>query len=237
MDILQNTPQQEQLKSGLYVVKPNDHGGEFVVYCDMELLGGGWTVIQRRTDGVENFDRPWSAYKNGFGDFSGSMWLGLEKIRRLTSDCDSDSEQPCMELYIGLKSCIVPADEEEGWECEEGQALYRGFRLSGRDYKITSDLRYESGVQDNLSAHVNVPFSTIDRDNDHDARLHCSQKHGGGWWYLDGCVQSNLNGEYKTGYEVYNYGVEPEMGILWGEWPDRDAPALQWTVMAIRPRS
>lgn len=33
-------------------------------------------VIQRRTDGTENFYRPWSQYKAGFGNVVGEYWLG-----------------------------------------------------------------------------------------------------------------------------------------------------------------
>jgi len=45
---------------------------------------GGWTVIQRRIDGTENFDRPWRDYENGFGKIDGEFWYGLKAMNCLT---------------------------------------------------------------------------------------------------------------------------------------------------------
>ncbi|KAI0240874.1 Ficolin-2, partial [Lamellibrachia satsuma] len=67
------------------------------VYCDLETDGGGWIVIQRRNSGSVDFFRDWSDYSNGFGDYDGNFWIGLEVIRRLTS------EYKCL-LRIELKS-------------------------------------------------------------------------------------------------------------------------------------
>ena len=62
-------------------------GGKWVaanVYCDTTTAGGGWTVIQRRVDGSENFNRPWSDYEKGFGNLTGEFWYGLKTINCLT---------------------------------------------------------------------------------------------------------------------------------------------------------
>ncbi|XP_030079105.1 angiopoietin-related protein 3-like [Drosophila hydei] len=39
----------------------------FSVPCDSSLADSGWTVIQRRQDGSENFNRTMSDYRSGFG--------------------------------------------------------------------------------------------------------------------------------------------------------------------------
>ena len=46
-------------------------GQEISVWCDMDTLGGGWTVLQRRGDfgKPKNFFlKKWDNYKLGFGD-------------------------------------------------------------------------------------------------------------------------------------------------------------------------
>ena len=44
----------------------------------------GWTVIQRREDGSEDFYRPWDEYAEGFGELNGEFWLGNDKIHQIT---------------------------------------------------------------------------------------------------------------------------------------------------------
>lgn len=46
------------------------------VFCEMDYMGGGWTVMQRRTDGLTDFKRPWVDYTDGFGNLAGqiSQW-------------------------------------------------------------------------------------------------------------------------------------------------------------------
>lgn len=54
-------------------------------WCDMDTAGGGWTVIQRRSDGSVNFTRPWNAYSGGFGNINTEFWLGNENVHQLTN--------------------------------------------------------------------------------------------------------------------------------------------------------
>lgn len=42
------------------------------VFCEMDYMGGGWTVMQRRTDGLTDFKRPWADYVDGFGHLAGT---------------------------------------------------------------------------------------------------------------------------------------------------------------------
>lgn len=39
----------------------------------MDYMEGGWTVIQRRTDGLTDFKQMWSQYLDGFGHLPGTV--------------------------------------------------------------------------------------------------------------------------------------------------------------------
>lgn len=41
----------------------------------MDYMEGGWTVIQRRTDGLTDFKRTWSDYLDGFGSLPGPFFF------------------------------------------------------------------------------------------------------------------------------------------------------------------
>ena len=50
--------------------------------------GGGWTIVQQRLGGREDFSRYWGAYKYGFGRIhrTTEFWLGLRTINELTNE-------------------------------------------------------------------------------------------------------------------------------------------------------
>ena len=72
-------------KDGVYTIQP-DNLPAFDVFCDQTTAGGGWTVFQKRLNGSVDFYLNWTDYKVGFGDLDGELWLGLDKIHRLTSE-------------------------------------------------------------------------------------------------------------------------------------------------------
>lgn len=89
-----------KIPSGIYIVHPENTDSSFEVhsklsrsqcvaqsslttqtqhvlqvFCEMDYMGGGWTVMQRRTDGLTDFKRPWADYADGFGNLAGCMKL------------------------------------------------------------------------------------------------------------------------------------------------------------------
>ena len=77
--------------SGVHLLQLGLDGTKRVsAYCDMEMDGGGWTVIQRRADikPREDFYRGWVSFKEGFGDLDKEFWWGLENMWAMVSPRD-----------------------------------------------------------------------------------------------------------------------------------------------------
>ncbi|CAL1542727.1 unnamed protein product [Lymnaea stagnalis] len=148
------------------------------VYCES---AGGWTVIQKRTQGNENFTRGWEYYAHGFGHPVRDYWIGNDVIHALTS-------QGKYELRIVMEDTF-----SETWE-----ARYELFNISSKedDYRLYV-AGYQGNATDSLSASTRAQFSTYDRDSD-SGSSHCARYNGGGWWYSQ-CHMSNLNGAFDIG--------------------------------------
>ena len=158
-------------------------------YCDTITDGGGWLVVQRKTNGSENFNRTWNDYEMGFGSLTGELWYGLRALHCLTSSGN-------WELRIdftfsnGTKSFMHYNHFRVGPATDNYRLSISGFTgITPTDPFTTHPL---NGQQ----------FSTFDRENDLHRSVHCALKsHGstapGGWWYW-ACFHINLN---------YNYGA------------------------------
>ncbi|NWQ84522.1 ANGL4 protein, partial [Columbina picui] len=146
-----------QQSSGVFQVQPA--GSEpFKVYCDM-TAEGGWTVIQRRTDGSVDFDQLWDAYKNGFGDLHGDFWLGLEKIHHLVQE--------------GRYNLLIELEDWEG----NSQVVQFAFSLGGEStaYTLTLLGPLSGELENAIGDFRQLPFSTRDRDHDLKADTNCAK--------------------------------------------------------------
>lgn len=149
---------------------------------------GGWTVIQKRQDGSQNFDQLWENYKKGFGslegeiksiktsawternvckitqsnhipDLLGEFWLGLDNIHSL-------SKQGRYVLQVELS-------DEVG---QQQEARYN-FQLDGEEKMFALHLQKDSSseAQEETLSAEGLPFSTADRDNDLTAEVNCAE--------------------------------------------------------------
>ncbi|XP_034484270.1 fibrinogen-like protein 1 [Drosophila innubila] len=186
--------------------------GKFEVLCDGQTAGNGWTVVQRRFDGSENFYRNWSEYREGFGNLQGEFFMGLEKLHRMTTS------RP-YELYIELMD----------FQSEVRHARYDTFRIGSEQEKyMLKSLGAYSGTAGNaLSYNLYDKFTTFDRDNDGWGTGNCAEYYASGWWY-NFFGNSNLNGKYFD-REVHN-----EQSIWWYNW--KGYRALKTVKMMIRPQ-
>ncbi|XP_061578063.1 mucin-2-like [Cololabis saira] len=217
-----------ETKSGVYLVTPDPRSRSFQVFCDMELQGGGWTLLQRRMDGSVSFNRTWAEYQSGFGRLhGGEFWLGNDRIHLLTRDRD-------MVLRVELEDFSGTAEH----------AQYQPFRVAGERlrYRLTVGA-YSGTAGDALRFsrsydHNHRAFTTPDRDNDRYPSGNCGAYYSSGWWF-DACMAANLNGRYYKG--TYK-GVRD--GIFWGTWhnisteyyPTNDRQSFKTVRMMIRPK-
>lgn len=209
--------QQEHNTSGVYTVSLNA-SDDVTVYCDQDTDGGGWTVIQSRHNGSENFNRSWAEYEAGFGSLHGEYWLGLLHIYRLTKSRE-----------YSLRVDLWDFDGDTAFALYDSFYIYgpdQDYRLHIRDYSGTAGDSLSTGYKYvNLN---NIPFSTPDRDNDMDKGGSCAASLGSGWWF-NLCHLANLNGQYGQAH------AQGARYLVWFTWHE-DVRSYQAARMSIRRR-
>ncbi|KAH3785421.1 hypothetical protein DPMN_163509 [Dreissena polymorpha] len=195
--------------NGVYTIYPSTLWRPLQVYCDQTTAGGGWTVIQRRQDGSENFTRPAIDYAYGFGTLSDEFWLGNEFIHRLTSTVPN-------ELRIELQD----------FENDYREAQYGRFVVGPESDLYRSTISFFRGnVTDSLISELNnKQFSTVDNGPSRT----CAKDYKGGFWYGT-CHNVNINGLYLKG----KHGTYAD-GVIWKDFKGYHY-SLKFTEMKIRP--
>ena len=157
-----------QTESGLYEVKTsvplykysNKSTEEFQrVSCEMSLFGGGWTVVQQNLDGFPT-TKSWLDYKFGFGDLSGTFWLGNEALHRLTQNKNT-------ELLVQL----------EGKNDKKYFALFKEFWIDGE--KDSYKLKIAKAERDRT---LELDTNQFTVHNGKEFAVPASGGHAG-WWY------------------------------------------------------
>ncbi|KAJ8033621.1 Ficolin-1 [Holothuria leucospilota] len=209
--------QDGQINDGIYTVLPSGWPGTpFNVYCDMTTSGGGWTLFQRRIDGVTDFYRNWTSYKHGFGslDHDKDFWLGNEQLYYLTNQRD-------YKLRIEITTPELSHEE---------RTLFR-IGAENTSYKVLDIGELISGSQVNGMLQTTLrPFSTFDMDNDRCEDINCAEGHRGGWWYsdlLDWC--RNCYGGYCAHFQYSDQcHTRCTLGNLNGDWNGVSGDAIFW---------
>uniref|UniRef100_A0A287D9Y4 Fibrinogen-like protein 1 n=1 Tax=Ictidomys tridecemlineatus TaxID=43179 RepID=A0A287D9Y4_ICTTR len=204
-------------RNGFYKIKPLQSLAEFSVYCDMSD-GGGWTVIQRRSDGSEDFNRCANYNKNLFAVINVRFNLLIKQNF----------------TYYTLKIDLTDFEKNSSY------AQYKNFKVGNE--KNSYDLHigeYSGTAGDSLAgnfhpevqwwaSHQSMKFSTWDRDNDN-YEGNCAKEEQSGWWF-NRCHSANLNGVYYKG----PYTAETDNGVVWYTWHGWWY-SLKSVVMKIRP--
>ncbi|RZF37866.1 hypothetical protein LSTR_LSTR013186 [Laodelphax striatellus] len=166
--------------SGLYIITPGESLPQ-LTWCDQDTGAGGWTVIQRRKDGSQKFNRNWNEYVLGFGSAEGEFWLGNEAIHQVTRDNDTALRIELVDIY----GQVWHAEYDEFAVTSQAD----GYRLHVAGY--------HGNASDALEYQNHMQFSTIDRDRDV-SNTNCAANYEGGWWFSH-CQHANLNGKYNMG--------------------------------------
>lgn len=218
---------------GLHLLNPDGVGRPLMAWCDH-----GWTVVQRRVDGSQDFNRKWKEYADGFGSpagefklqsqailgavscllrgqwltsacIAGEFWMGNDALHRLTAD-------NCSSLRVDLRDIYGKAWTAEYEEFSVGPAE-DGYRLhvGGYSGNASDAFEYQNGMR----------FSAIDRDNDISG-TNCAANYEGGWWFSH-CQHVNLNGRYNLGLTWFVQGRNEWIAVAWSEIRVRRAPTCR----------
>ncbi|XP_063060012.1 angiopoietin-related protein 5 isoform X2 [Engraulis encrasicolus] len=219
-----------KIPSGIYIIHPENSEYPFEVFCEMDYMDGGWTVVQRRTDGMTDFKRSWSDYMDGFGHLPGEHWLGLRKIFNIVNQKHSQ-----FQLHIALVSqddTTSYASYDKFWIEDETNF----FRIHlGRYAGSAGDAFRGYEQEENQDT---APFSTTDVDNDGCSPFctfdganveSCSTRHNGTGWWFNQCGRANLNGSPSD----EDRSSLPHMH--WGTWTKNAIPVqIKSVTMKIR---
>nr|XP_039249834.1 protein scabrous-like [Styela clava] len=183
------------------------------MYCNLTEYGG-WTVIQKRKDGSQDFDKTMEEYKRGFGDVYGEYWLGLDTIKSLTNK---------VRMSVGIQIIL------EDWEGNFRTATYSQFYVYGKYYSLVAS-EHSGDIGDSLLQSNGMPFM-VKEENGHVGP--CPIRRKAGWWFATpqaDCGEANLNGVYRKGPAQ---DARISSTIFWKDWLGVGYPLKSATMQII----
>ncbi|XP_035699591.1 ficolin-2-like [Branchiostoma floridae] len=174
------------MKSGQYQIKIKGNTQKTPVKCDMETMGGGWTIILGRDASqtkVVDFNQDLAAYKKGFDNPPETNFiLGLDHMTKLTSQ--------------GKYQLLVEMEDFDG---VKASAMYKEFKVGDEASKFKLTIgEYDEATStagDALFFHNGKPFSTKGKDNDGNTKVDWAVVATGGWWYHENGYAAHPTGQ------------------------------------------
>ena len=161
-------------------------------YCDADVDGGGWLVVQRRQDSSIDFNRRWVEYEEGFGSITGELWYGLRPLHCLTNQGQWRLRID-FTLTNGTKSYMSYNSFLVGLPVSQYQLSISGFTGT-----TSEDPFYKYPIN-------GIKFTTKDRDNDRASGGNCALCGDGidtGRWWHNSCTNIHPNHLYKSRYGI-----------------------------------
>ena len=195
-------------QNGVFLISPN---GINPIKARCEFTNsGGWTVIQYRYDGSQDFFQNYDTYIQGFGEVTKEHWLGLESIHQLTNDIGGNPKD------VRIKVDLIDHNDHHEY------AEYDDFYVYGLDkgYRANLGIKRHGDLYDSLTNIKGEKFTTFDNDQDRWGGGNCAVDiHSAGWFSR--CAYFNPNGRY------YHNGIDIEKkrdGIYWAHYPKEWRP-------------
>jgi hypothetical protein len=199
--------QRSGITSGIYWVKTSNSPNAFRVYCDMTANNGGWTLVWsnlRGSRGKPFTDLHWGAAINTLPRYQGEpssdiqsfiVYTGLKYWTELGTTAQI--------RYDWASEYRYPLVLDQSYSCEFSLNTIDRFKVHFTAGSCTQHIG--SVIPGMVSYHNDMPFSTLDQDNDTHGTNHCAKSYNAPWWYgtcEDGAIvgQGEVNGNDNGAY-------------------------------------
>ena len=162
------------IESGVYVVNAGVRA-----YCSMGFLNCGWTVVARKMNYSNEFmeNKYYKDFTDGFGDFPGSYFLGLDTLHEMTSThmheayFEMEYSKELIPFAFAQYSSFAVGDRSSGYQLSLGSYVHT----------VPGHLFWVPGG-DGLGVHHGASFHAMDSSDSSCGRDYSGRDYSG-WWY------------------------------------------------------